>query len=406
MTQDVIDPPEPSERSPLTLVIVLLGAAFFFVPAVAYALGERAEAIENRELVSLPSPGDGWSFFPDMTQWATDNLPLRNRAVRANESFIEAIFGQLPMTGGGGAGPLGGSGGDLEAVFPRVIRGEDGWLYFGADASKPCLAERPVEDTVDELDELRRVVESSGRTFVLVVAPDKSTIETDQLPSDYPGRDCSEARRAALWRELEAAAGGGDWLVDLREPLREARADDRVPIYRAHDTHWTPRGAAVFGQELLGRLQPGLTSMHDVVVSGTRTRSGDLAAMLGVEGDDTYSLYELDRAGVTLGYEGFPEPGAVPVRLTATSSSAPLFQPRTVLLGDSFLAASRPLVYPLFADLTVLHWLSASGSHEAISAAIRDAEVVVLELVEREVVGDGVLIAAPSMTAAIEAALR
>src|ERR1700754_2012621 len=63
-----------------------------------------------------------------------------------------------------------------EAGFPRVIEGSKGWLYLGYDMLGACLPEQPLDDVIGSLKRLRDAVESSGRKFVLIVAPDKSTM--------------------------------------------------------------------------------------------------------------------------------------------------------------------------------------------------------------------------------------
>ena len=159
------------------------------------------------------------------------------------------------------------------------------------------------------------------------------------------------------------------------------------------------------GQELLGLLEPGLTSYADVVQTGTRDRAGDLAALLGRVAIDTYAVWELQRAGV-VPPDDLPPPGPAPRAVADHEhrrgrSSAP----PTLLLGDSFTAASRPLVYPLFADLTVLHSQSGASDPSVIADAVAASEVVVLEVVERDLVSEEVPILAPSLRAAVAAAL-
>jgi len=406
MATEIIDPPPPSSRSTPLVAVAVIGLVLLFLPALAFVVGARAEPIENRPLADFPSPADGWSFFPGMNAWSTDHLPLRKDAVALNDRLVEGLFGAAPVTGGSSGPAVGGSGGagSLDNLFPRVIEGEDGWLYLGGDMKNPCLAERDVGDTLDELVALRDTVEASGRRFVFVVAPDKSSVLPEHLPDTYPGERCAAERKAAMWQALGAIEGRESWLIDLRDPLLERQAADGVDIYRQNDTHWTPRGGAVFGQELLGLLEPGLTSYADVVQTGTRDRAGDLAALLGRVAIDTYAVWELQRAGV-VPPDDFPSPGPRPVRLRTTSADAALFRPPTLLLGDSFTAASRPLVYPLFADLTVLHSQSSASDPSVIGDAVAASEVVVLEVVERDLVSEEVSILAPSLRAAVAVAL-
>ena len=153
MATEIIDPPPPSSRSTPLVAVAVIGLVLLFLPALAFVVGARAEPIENRPLADFPSPADGWSFFPGMNAWSTDHLPLRKDAVALNDRLVEGLFGEAPVTGGSSGPTVGGSGGagSLDNLFPRVIEGDDGWLYYGGDMKKPCLAERDVAETVEEL---------------------------------------------------------------------------------------------------------------------------------------------------------------------------------------------------------------------------------------------------------------
>src|SRR5262249_45302078 len=118
------NPPEPPRTgrhratSRPQVFFAVLAMVFFAGPVAARALGEHAVAIENRSLSPLPSPADGWAFFPELNQWAIDHLPLRDRAVEANTSFSQAVFRELPATAG---------------AIPSVFTGADGWLFLRED---------------------------------------------------------------------------------------------------------------------------------------------------------------------------------------------------------------------------------------------------------------------------------
>jgi hypothetical protein len=74
-----------------------------------------------------------------------------------------------------------------------------------------------------------------------------------------------------------------------------------------------------------------------------------------------------------------------PVTVTNETSGAPLFEPATLLLGDSFSNSSRPLLGPLFRSVTVLHNEYADTDVQATADALAAADVVVLEIVERNI---------------------
>jgi hypothetical protein len=375
---------------------------FFFGPLGAFLAGERPEEFENRALAELPSASDGWAFFPRFTDWAVDHLPLRQQAVEANTAVSSGVFGEAPSFGSGssdapvaGVPATGGTDGREDVAYPEVIEGEDGWLYFGGDVINLCDPVRSVEETFEALDRLARAVEQSGRRFVLTVAPDKATVYPDALPETYVGQECAEARRAEFWEALYDEPPTG--YVDLRRDLEEAQRRTGEPIYRRTDTHWADRGAAVYARELLRALDPSLLASTSFQDDGPTTWPGDLATMSGRPTEDEYTAVSVSRPGVRpVGRDDIALPEmsqAGPVTVTNETSGAPLFEPATLLLGDSFSNSSRPLLGPMFRQVTVLHNEYADIDAQATADALADADVVVLEIVERTIAsGRGVMI--------------
>ena len=395
-------------RRPVAALIALI---FFFGPAAAYALGVRPTAFENRALADLPSPGDGWSFFPDFTTWAVDHLPLREQAVGAYAAGSERLFGEPPSYGGTEQGPLGGvpSGESTEGEgteYPQVLQGQDGWLYFGSDIRSMCQPARSVDETMARIDRLAEAVEASGRRFVFTVAPDKTTIYPDALPDTYLGEECAGERRTAFWDALRSESP--DWYVDLRGPLEEEQ-ERTGPIYRPTDTHWAPRGGAVYAEELARHLDPRLLDDFDVVDTGMVTRPGDLSRILGTRTEDEVPDVAVERPGVEpVGRETLDLP-AVPTGRPATarneSSDALLFPGRTLLLGDSFTNASLSQLGGLFAEVTLLHNEVAGPYPQAVADLMVSSDVVVLEIVERTIGGGGGALISDEALDAIEATL-
>jgi hypothetical protein len=387
----------------------VIAIGFFFGPLGAFALGARPQAFENHALSDMPSLSDGWSFFPEFTTWAVDHLPLRQKAVQAYAAGSDRVFGEPPSYSSADAGPVAGvPSGDGTATdtgdgveYPRVIQGEDGWLYFGADVSGMCQPVQTVQETMDRLNRLAEAVEASGRRFVFTVAPDKSTVFPDNLPDSYLGAECAAERRTEFWDALRTTPPTG--YVDLRGPL-EAEQGRSGPIYRPTDTHWAPHGAAVYAQELARQLDPVLLEDTEVVETGTATRAGDLGRMLGMTTEDEIPTVELRRPGVTpVNRESLQLPELSltgPVSATNRTTDAPLFEPHTLLLGDSFTASSLPVLGPLFANVSLLHNEVAGANPQMVANAMADADVVVYEIVERTIgAGGGSLIQDASLEA-------
>jgi hypothetical protein len=389
-------------RRPAALLLAVL---FFFGPAFAFLVGARAEQLENRRLAEFPSLSSGWDFFPQFTAWATDHLPLRGEAVRGNAALSERLFGEAPSYGGEGhpvnrGGPAAGvpSGGgttsDAQVDYPAVIEGRHGWLYFGGDVKNLCEPTLGVDDVISRLDRLARAVQSSGRRFVLTVAPDKTSFYPDELPRTYVGERCATERRREFWNALTRTPPDG--LLDLRPALTREQAHVGAPLYRRTDTHWGPRGAAVYARQLAAALDPSLLQNTQLVSLGTTSLPGELGPMLGRPGVDKVEDVALSRAGVTpVGRESLdlPEMPYGPETFRATTGEAPLFEPKTLLLGDSFSTASRKMLGCFFSDLTLLHNEMAGEDAQLVADSMVGSDVVVLEIVERTIAsGRGALI--------------
>lgn len=422
--------PNP-QRQKVVVVPLVAAMLFFFGPAAGFVVGDRADQIDNRPLAQLPSWEMGWGVVPAFTQWANDHLPLRSQAVGVGTAISEDVFGEPPQygTGPGGGVGVGGAGGaqseaepstSADPQWPQVIAGTDDWLYFGGDTHAPCEPELSLTDVMTSLERLKAAVEGSGRKLVLAVVPDKSTMVPEHLPSNYAGKKCSIERKAEFWQALNSSGLGA---IDLRGPLGIAQDAAGHPLYQASDTHWSPQGAAVFVQQVVNTLDPSLLNgaaipgLHQpagegptqFVDLGSKSFAGDLSVMLGTQRSDTLTDIAVDRTGVAVFENGveipvtsIPESTGTPITYTATSTAAPLYPGRTLVLGDSFYQRTRFMFTPFFAQLTMLHNQSDGPT---LSAAMVEADTVVVELVERSVSGGFVSLGTPSVVDTIAQAL-
>jgi hypothetical protein len=414
--------PDPAERAPRSRrrvrkpLAFVLALGFFFGPAAGYVVGQRPQEIENRRLTAFPSVSQGWSFFPQFTSWATDHLPLRKQAVSGNSALSEGLFGQPPSYGGtstdsGVAGVPGtapnGSSNQANAdktAYPQVIQGKDGWLYLGSDVSGLCEPARSVTDTLARLTRLADAVRKSGRRFVLTIAPDKSSAWPRELPDNYLGKNCAEARRTQFWSALRADPPPG--YVDLLGPIQAAERTNGA-IYRQTDTHWGELGAMLYAKGVADALQPALWPRMRVVRLPDKTRTGDLGVLIGRPHVDTYKAVQLSRTVPAWDYTMPTMPLTNPVRVEAgpVPAGLPLITGPTLLLGDSFTNSSVSMIPQLFTSLTLLHNEAAAARPDVAATAMVNSDTVVYEIVERTIAsGRGALIEDNALTA-IEKAL-
>lgn len=377
---------------------------FFLVPAVVFVLGGRPVAFENRALAAFPSVTER-GFFAGLPPWATDHLPLRQQAVQAADGISAGVFGEpFPVGASPDAGRLGGpvapvapgqegagslAGGastanaapqvfdDLShlkaAGYPVVVTGRDGWLYYGFDAYATCFPTRPLDDIVNRLNRLRSAVQGSGRTFTLVVAPDKSTVVPEHLPDSFAGSSCVESRKSAFWSAVTTRAG----VLDLRSAL--AGVDMRAQAYSKTDTHWTFRSGEVMTRAVAELLAPGSTTGWSVAAGEQLTYTGDLSLLSGSSLEVSLELPRLKIDGRDRTAEQQPSYRA-PVVLGSPAGNQ---QRRWAFVGDSFALFATPYVPAAAPGSSLVHLETARSDPSGVARSMAGGRDVVVEVSER-----------------------
>ncbi len=399
------------------LTALICALVFFTAPMFALLLGARPAVFENRQLADAPNPEDGWGLVTGLPAWAADHLPFRDVTVRAVDGISQGVFGEPSPLGvplGRSQLPVGPASPVVPAVppesfipssdanpgvFPLVVLGEEGWLYFGVDVEAKCAPGRPLGETVDAVNRLRGVVEASGRRFILVVAPDKSTVESEFLPSDYPGRDCAQAGTREFWSQVTGRAGA----VDLRGPLEELSS--RVePVYHPLDTHWTDRGALLLTTVLAERIAPGSTNTWKIAPGGIIQSEADLPRLIGRTGVNSFQQYSLapsgdqDRTGPHV--TDFQQPVFVGSGDVPGVVSEPV-----ALFADSYSQSTARYLQAGFADVALISYETAPSDPTRLGNLIAERTVVVLEVVERNLADGAVPMLEPAALDMISAEL-
>lgn len=375
------------------LTALLCALVFFATPTLLWVFGARAGEIENHKLAGFPSITDGWGFFTGMPAWATDHLAFRGPAIDAADAISKGLFGEPAPFDQGGKGPAGplpdsqtpatggqGKAPDSQAGYRRVIRGTDGWLYFGYDTDAKCSPVRPIGQTVERLNALRAAVEASGRQFVFVIAPDKTTMVPEHLPASYSGKECAQAAAPEFWRRVTQGAGA----LDLRPELNAAARQLGHPVYFAKDTHWTDAGGMILTRSIAERLQPGIASTWRSSPAGEFSVDADLPPMLGRSAQKTGTYYALRPNGMI--DRTIPAPGSIkePLEHTDSPMESTINAP-TLILGDSFTLASARYLPAGFSDVTMLSYTTVAKDAQIVIDAMAASDVVALQVVERGV---------------------
>jgi len=377
---------------------LVCAAVFFVVPVLTLGLGARPAEFENHKLASLPSPLDGWGFFTGLPAWSVDHLPFRDAAIRGVDRVSRGVFGEPspfdrrfdPHRGGPGAAPpfaspspgVSSSPGLAEppvaAGYPKVIEGRDGWLYYGYDVQGKCRPMQSLDHVIGNLIRLRVAVESSGRRFVLVVPPDKATAVPEHLPPEYAGKSCAISTSQEFWRRVRAEAGA----LDTLSSIRQISNVDGSPPYHKLDTHWDDRGAIMMVRQIAEQIRPGISGGWEITPERIAEAPADLPRLIGRDGNNVGQLYALAPDG---GRDRTRQPLndlRHPVRLQSTTGAGMVTTPVGVL-ADSFLLPATRYLPAVFSDIGMVYNTSLIGASEDVLQVVVNADVVVVESVER-----------------------
>ena len=257
----------------------VFAAALFAIAIATMGLGAfrpRANAAldaENRTILAWPAPAFTRAYASNFERAFADRFAGRDALLRIHNRTLVRAFGVSPAQ--------------------NVLIGRDGWLYFlGEEGTSfdrfyrgaPGMTDAQVGLILAELKRRERFLASHRIAYVVTIAPDKETI----YPEHLPRWAVQSAQRTPLDRLTEAIRADGTLrYVDLRAPLRAAKAHERV--YYATDSHWNFLGAAVAYREIMRAVSEALptknVSIAPVVMPpytpGVDVYRGDLARMTG-----------------------------------------------------------------------------------------------------------------------------
>ena len=336
------------------------------IPAVAFLVGLRPAAIENRPLFTPPpitAAGLGEpAWYASLDHYVADNIFFRPLAVR--------LRGELLVRLG-------------STSNPAVVRGVDDWLFTREELVVTC--DYTPDEMAGQLDRISAAFDAAGQDFRFLVAPDKHAIYPDKLRQD-DGIDppCSDEQRPAMQAVLDARPA---FAVNGWAAVSAARADapDGPSLYYKQDSHWTPTGAVAAIRALALSLDPGLWSDADVVDGGSKLVTMDLARQIGLSRKER-TLQPRVRPGVKVVRSTVPIPvetknSRAVYRFTSTGDR-PLLGGRTVIVYDSFFGLNMGRVSSLFEDATWIH-VGDLKNHPELVAQTGPFDRVILQRVER-----------------------
>lgn len=238
------------------IAAVLLLAVF---PFAGMSVATATETTENKELAEFPKlKEDGkWNvnYLSGLGKYFEEHFAFRQELVAANALLRGKLLGV--------------------SASDQVVVGKNGWLYYGGTLNdyygENQMSDRGLANGVYNVKLMQEYIEGKRSKFVLTIAPNKNSVYSDDMPSNYvQGSENNYSRIVPLLREE------GIHFVELSEMFQSSEE----PLYLREDSHWNNKGAVL----VCRRLMDAFGLPYDLSWSSTfevrREQVGDLANML------------------------------------------------------------------------------------------------------------------------------
>ena len=312
-------------------------------PLLANESAPRTPALLDREGVVNPD------VLTDVTDYMGTRFALRPYLVSARSFLYEKLLNS--------------------SAEEQVILGTDGQLYYSStldDYAGVGLTDGDLHRIVSRLADIQQQVEARSGRFLFAVAPNKNSIIPEQMPVRFPS-DHESSNFSRLLPMLEEARVK---TVDLHTLLAGKPA-----LYYRTDSHWTAEGAAMAADAMLTALERE-PSFSAGPFAEEGLHIGDLYQMLYPvgKGREPELIYV---PGFQHETASDPRGGnAITIRTTSSVGKGSLYCRR-----DSFGIA----LYPYLADAFETAEFSRSADYAPEAFSDIDADVVILEIVERNI---------------------
>lgn len=240
-------------------LFVLLFFCMLLVPLVGMPLVHEDSDAEKRDLAPAPElVVDGvpnLAFLSDAGDYFADHFALRGLLVDVDATLKQRLF--------------------ATSATPNVVVGRHGWLYYEGELADyqrtGLMGERALAHAAHNLSLMQRYVEGLGKRFVVVIAPNKSTV----CPANMPYYEMAGEGASNLERLMPLLHERGVNVVGATS-LLASRGEE---LYFERDSHWNDEGALL----VYDAINAALGGTH-VSFSGDETKPdghvGDLDAML------------------------------------------------------------------------------------------------------------------------------
>ncbi|NTW70831.1 MAG: hypothetical protein HGA49_01135 [Eubacteriaceae bacterium] len=266
-----------------------------------------------------------------------------------------------------------------EFVSKQVLLGKQNWLFYKSEFDGNPIADyqgtdhmtlKQLENTKDCLADIKKIMESRGIRFVLMVPPNKEQVYKMYMPENIEIIN-DKSRTDVLIEYLNNNTN-----IDIVDPKAELiQVSEGYQTYYKYDSHWNQLGSYVGEQQLLEVLYGKRSYLEKQKILKFQLKeheNGDngLANMVGMKwyfNDDAEyivedSIHDLDNWTVK----------------NYSNEKAP-HQESVLFIGDSFSTAMKPHLFHDFSEVNIIH----TKEYYPEMLDLYKPDIIVLEFVER-----------------------
>lgn len=247
----------------------------------------------------------------------------------------------------------------------KVDLGKNSWLFYtekerAVFEGKFKLSSIEIDKIVNELNRRDSILQSKNIPFVILIAPTKAEIYSDQLPSYYrrTGKTLTQEVIENIQNRTKIP------VVYPKEALSEARK--QFQTYHQFDNHWNQLGAFFAYSELMQEIEkhfPNLKikmlKMEDVELRKEITAGGNLANMIGLDHllkETNYSFEVKNQKSTEAPKQNYkPIPGfAYPDEYEIVSEIKNSDLPKVLIIRDSYINVMMPFLNESFSKTSYI----------------------------------------------------
>ena len=223
----------------------------------------NTENQEYRELAAMPSLTDTGldELFPQLENYINDHVPFRTQIIKG--------INLLKMNG------------LHSSASEQVVCGKDGWMYLAESVDwyrgERLFSQEELDIIIEKLLFLTHKMENAGSQFVLFIAPDKTSVYPEFLPSTIGEKRFNKTEQliAALEENHIHYVFPADSLIAQKETMQ---------LYAKRDTHWNALGAYIGAYELNKYINTPIPSIDELDIYPKEFDSEDLSRMMNLAG--------------------------------------------------------------------------------------------------------------------------